>query len=563
MQALRLLGHLTANSNVIAADLWATLGAAGRAAVVAAATNLEQPAMAKQALFLLANLAANYVDRQAELWATLGAAGRAAVVAAATNLEQPAMARQALFLLIDLVINSEVRKAELWDILGNVGRAAVLTAATNPAVADKALHLLAHLAANSEVRKAELWATLGNVGRAAVLTAATSSAQPAVANKALELLTHLTVNSYVRKTELWATLRAAGGEGLIIAATTAGEPEVASMAIAQPLLAQLWVATQRPAVRQETIDFLCQQILGNAHRTSQALNALNALNATMPAIPMRHTIATLGQWGELVSHHQPERLALLTGIVQANTSPKKMAVCIAAVMNGIGIRQRPQERREALRNQLLLIPLATGNDPALYRQHIRLGFDAACGNTSAVLVSPVLSAPEKLQLLEILYSSEKFLSAQVAQEELSKVRLTPNISRDFKLQTIGLILNHGQATRTQFKEILTWLKGEFETDTYTVFTNPATLGDIGDSAIYALATQRDQYFSLYQNFRPHMTHAFIQAEIAEISQQVLTKEIPEDFGATLIFQLRQFLSTAKIDAGVSDDGQYDRKSESK
>jgi hypothetical protein len=43
----------------------------------------------------------------------------------------------------------------------------------------------------------------------------------------------------------------------------------------------------------------------------------------------------------------------------------------------------------------------------------------------------------------------------------------------------------------------------------------------------------------------------------------LTKEIPEDFGATLIFQLRQFLSTAKIDAGVSDDGQYDRKSESK
>jgi hypothetical protein len=143
------------------------------------------------------------------------------------------------------------------------------------------------------------------------------------------------------------------------------------------------------------------------------------------------------------------------------------------------------------------------------------------------------------------------------------VRLTPNISRDFKLQTIGLILNHGQATRTQLKEILTWLKGEFETDTYTVFTNPAALGDIGDSAIYALTTQRDQYLALYQNFRPHMTRDFIQTEIAEISQQVLTKEMPEDFGATLIFQLRQFLSTAKIDAGVSDDGQYDRKSESK
>jgi hypothetical protein len=60
-----------------------------------------------------------------------------------------------------------------------------------------------------------------------------------------------------------------------------------------------------------------------------------------------------------------------------------------------------------------------------------------------------------------------------------------------------------------------------------------------------------------------MTHDFIHAEIAHINLRVLGKEMPEDFGATLIFQLQQFLSTAKIGAGVSDDGQYDRKIESK
>jgi hypothetical protein len=240
-----------------------------------------------------------------------------------------------------------------------------------------------------------------------------------------------------------------------------------------------------------------------------------------------------------------------------------MAVLMAAVMNGIGLRQRPQGAREALRDQVLAIPMAEGIDPTPYRQGIRLGFEAACGNTSAVLESPVLSAPEKLQFLEILYSSGSFLSAQATHEELSKLRLMPKTSRDFKLQAIGFVLNHGQASSTQFKEILTWLKGEFITDPHTVFTNLATLGDIGDSAIYALTTQRDQYLALYQNFRPHMTRDFIQTEIAEISQQVATKEMPEDFGATLIFQLGQFLSTAVIDTAVKDDRQFDRKSESK
>jgi hypothetical protein len=276
-----------------------------------------------------------------------------------------------------------------------------------------------------------------------------------VAEEALYLLRHLTANSDVIKAELWVTLGAAGGEGLIVAATTAGEPEVAGMAIVQPRLAQLWAVTQRPAVKEVATNFFFEQIQGDAHKTRQALNALNA---AIPAVSMRHTIATLGQWGVRVRQHEPNRLALLTGIVQANTSPQKMAVLMAAVMNGIGLRQRPQGAREALRDQVLAIPMAEGIDPTPYRQGIRLGFEAACGNTSAVLESPVLSAPEKLQFLEILYSSGSFLSAQATHEELSKLRLMPKTSRDFKLQAIGLILNHGTASSTQFKEILAWLK---------------------------------------------------------------------------------------------------------
>ncbi|QJC55808.1 hypothetical protein HC248_01091 [Polaromonas vacuolata] len=268
-------------------------------------------------------------------------------------------------------------------------------------------------------------------------------------------------------------------------------------------------------------------------------------------------------WGERDSRHEPERLALLTGIVQANTSSQKMAVFMAAVMSGINLRQRPQEWREALHEQLLAIPTAERIDPTLYRQCLRLGFDAACGNTSAVLKSPVLTAPEKLQLLEILYISSAVTNAQATHEHLSKVLLTPKTTRDFKLQAIGLIFHHGKPSYFQFKAILTWLKREFKTDTQTVFTNPAAIGDIGDEAIYALADQRQQYLALYQNFRPHMTRDFIQLEIAQINRQVAAEEIPEDFGATLIFQLRQFLSPAVIDTGIKDYRQFDRKRDSK
>jgi hypothetical protein len=392
---------------------------------------------------------------------------------------------------------------------------------------------LASLAANSEVRKAELWATWGLAEREGLIIAATTAGEPAVASNAITLLRFLNVNPHINAA-IWPLL--------------------------QPRLAQLWAVTQRPAVGQEATDFLFAQIRGDTQRTRQALNALNA---AIPAFSVRHTVATLSQWGRQVRNDEPQRTTLLTGIVQANTTPQKMAVCMAAVMSGTDLWRLPLRAREALRNQVWAIPMAEGIDPTPYRQSMRLGFDAACGNTSAVLVSQDLSAPEKLQLLEIIYSSREFLSAQTTQENLSRVLETPYISRDFKLQAIGLILNHGQANSFQFKAILTWLKGEFKTDTHTVFTNPATLGVIGDEAIYALAEQRQQYLTLYQNFRPHMTHDFIHAEIAHINLRVLGKEMPEDFGATLIFQLQQFLSTAKIGAGVSDDGQYDRKIESK
>jgi hypothetical protein len=60
-----------------------------------------------------------------------------------------------------------------------------------------------------------------------------------------------------------------------------------------------------------------------------------------------------------------------------------------------------------------------------------------------------------------------------------------------------------------------------------------------------------------------MTREFIQEEIELIEKRVLGKEMPEDFGAILIHQLRQFLSTAVIGSAVKDDGRYDSKSESK
>jgi hypothetical protein len=584
VQALNFLTSLAGYSDVIDAEMWADLGAAGRAALVTVATSTAQPAVAEKALELLTVMAgiSNAIDT--ELWATLGAAGRAALVAAATSTAQPEVTDKALLLLTALTVHSDDRGEELWTSLGAAGLAALVTAATStaqPEVADKALNLLTSLSIYSDARGEELWTSLGAAGRAALVTAATSTSEPAVAEKALELLTAMAGNSVVIDAALWATLGAAGRAAVVTAATNPAEPAVAGKALIllstlaansvvikvelwhllQPRLAQLWAVTTQPsAAKQEATVFLFNQIRGDAQRTSQALNVLNT---AIPTISIRRSIDTLRGWGELVSRNEPAQLALLTGIVQANISAQKMAVFIAAVMSGFNLWQRPLGAREALRDQLLAIPMAEGIDPTLYRQHMRLGFDIACGNTGAVIGNQVLSEPEKLQLLEVIYQSPGFLNAQVTQENLLRVESTLKTSRDFKLQAIGLLLNHGQATSDQFKKILTWLKGEFKTDKHTVFTDPATLGDIGDTAIYALTEQRQQYLALYQNYRPHMTRDFIQAEIAHINHQVTTKEIPEAFGSILIFQLRQFLPTAKIDAGVNDDGRYDSKSESK
>jgi hypothetical protein len=588
-QALYFLASLASLSEVRATDLWATFLPAQCAAVVTAATTPTQPEITKNALNLLAGLAGKSAFRDAELWSALGHVGRAAVVTAALPPAEPEVAAQALRLLVNLTDKSETIKANLWAILGPTGRAALITAATpstEPEVAQQALHLLANLVNLSEVRAANLWATLETTGRAALATAAMTTAEPGVATCALTLLIRLTNSSHRKQTEVgtalwkvWTTSGETARKGLIITATTVEKPKIASVAIyllrilnknsrinteiwplLQPRLAQLWAVTPLQNNERMASNFLFKQIRGDANKIRQALNALNA---AIPAISMRHTIATLREWGEQNRHDTPERAALLTGIVQTHTTPQKMAVLTTAVMSGINIRQRPQGEREALRDQLLAIPLAEEIDPTLYRKRMRLGFDVACGNTSAVIDSQDLSDPEKLQLLEVIYCSPGFLTAQATQENFSKMLLAPNISRDFKLQAIGLILNHGRANPFQLKTALTWLKGEFKKDTYTVFTSLGDTGDIGDAAIYALAVQRQQYLSLYRNFQPHMTYSFIQTEIENIHFRVAIKEVPENFGTTLIFQLQQFLSTAGLDTAAKDDRKFEKKSESK
>jgi hypothetical protein len=583
-KAMRLLFELSNLSPSLNAQIWTTLGAAGRAAICNAATSPAQPKLAVQALRLLANLAANSKEIIFQLWNTLDAAQHAALVTVATTTAQPIAAEQALRLLANLAGNSDFVNTSLWKTLGPTGRAAVVAAATNPAqlrVAEQALRLLYQLAGLSEGRKVGLWTSLGAVGRAAVITTGTNLAQPRVAEQALIFLYDLTINSDARQTDLWDSLGADDVRNLIIAATTAEEEGVAGRAISlfiylkpsvrirneiwpvlKPRLAQLWALTKRPYVELQAKDFLLHLLYDNDQRTR------DVLDVAITDVSLRHTIAILREWGRLAGQKPKWRIMLQTFIVQAITTPQKMAVLMAAMMSGLNISQRPLEEREALRDQVLAIPMAEGIDPTLFREHMRLGLRAACGNTSAMLDSPVLSAPEKLQLLEILYSSRNFLSAQVTQDELLRMQSTANISLDLKLRAIELILTHGKANSFQFKTILTWLKAEFKRDPQTgeltnrptVFSNPSTLGDIGDAAIFALTEQRDQYLALYQNFRPHMTRDFIQEEIEHIERRVSGKEMPQDFGAILIHQLRQFLSIDWPMSALEEERMFDRKS---
>jgi hypothetical protein len=242
-----------------------------------------------------------------------------------------------------------------------------------------------------------------------------------------------------------------------------------------------------------------------------------------------------------------------------------MAVFMAAALDGITLAQRPQVWVEALRDQLLAIPITSNIDPTPCRQHIRLVFDVAFSNSSAVLASPVLSPSEKLQRLQILYIIPAYRTTQTHLEELSKVQLMPDTDLNFKLQAIGLVISHMGVYIWDFKEILAWIKGEFKKDKYSIFTNTDSLGDIGDEAIFALVEKRQHYLSLYENFQPYATHYFIEAEIAEISQQVATKEIPKDLADTLIFQLKKFLPNAIDGFRSESDRHYDNysKSESK
>jgi hypothetical protein len=374
------------------------------------------------------------------------------------------VAGQALFLLRNLVCNTDVRAEELWATLESAGREGLIFTATTAGKPDEAwlaLDLLLQLTANSDARKAELWTTLGTIGRERLIITATTAEEPVVARSAIEFLRRLQKIPHIQ-TEIWPLL--------------------------QPRLEQLWIVTQRQDNQQAGSRFLFQQIRGNAQRTCQALNALNA---DIPATAMRYTIASLHEWGAQVGRRHLERTALLTGIVQANSTPQKMAVLMAAVMSGMNLWQRPLEQRLALRNQVLAIPMATSIDATPYRQRIGLGLDAVCGNTAAVLESQDLSDTEKLQLLEIIYLSPAFLNAEITQENLSRVLLTPNISRNLKLGAMGLILHHGQPSPFQFKSILTWLKGEFKTDKHTVFTNLDTSAHIEFEASLALIPQRD------------------------------------------------------------------------
>jgi hypothetical protein len=585
VQALRLLANLAANSENTTDQLWATLRVAQRAALITVATTTAQPIGAEQALRLLANLVGSSECVSTSVWETLGPTGRAAVVASATTPAQPRVAEQALRLLDKLLIYFDLAKAEeIWNTLNADGRATVLTMATTPAqpaVAVQALVLLSKLTEFSEVRKVGLWTSLGAVGCAAVITMGINLAQPRVAEKALGLLYNLAAYSDARHTELWVSLGVADRRGLIIAATTTEEIGVASIAIKllnyfenhtsinteiwpllQPRLAQLWALTQRPIFKQQADNFLLKLIYLSDQRTR------DVLDVAITDVSLRHTIATLREWGRLAADQQPAwRIMLQTVIVQTNITPQKMAVLMAAMMSGTNLWRSSYMWRVALRDQVLAIPMAEGIDPTLFREHMRLGLDAACGNSAAVIESQVLTAAEKLQLLEILYSRE-FLSARVTQDDLLRLQLTSHLSLDFKLQAIGLILTHGQASHFQFKEILTWFERVFKRDPQTgeltnrptVFSNPSTLGDIGDAAIFALTEQRDQYLALYQNFRPHMTRDFIQEEIEHIERRVSGKEMPQNFGAILIHQLRQFLSIDWPMSALEEERMFDRKS---
>jgi hypothetical protein len=389
---------------------------------------------------------------------------------------------------------------------------------------------------NSEAIKAKVCISFCAIKLAALINAATNLEQAEIAGMALTLLTQLQTQPSIY---------------------------AATWPLLQPRIAQLCTITQPPDIALKAKHFLLQQIRGDALRTSQVLNALNA---AVPAIPMHQIIDILRGWCQFVSYHLLERTALLTGIVQANITAQKIGVFTAAALSGINFSLCSQAERQALRDHLLSAPLATDINSTLYRQHIRLGFDAACSSTAEVLGSKVLSESGKLKLLEILYLSSGFINSRATNEHLLDVldmRDAAKISRGFSLQAIEIILKHGKLNSTQFNTVLAWLEDEFEKDKYTVFTNPATLEDIGDLAIYALAEQRQQYLALYQSFRPHMTRDFIQAEIVRINHRVEMKEVPENFGSTLIFQLQQFFATSVVDTAVGINHLHDRKSESK
>jgi hypothetical protein len=580
--ALDLLTALITGSSAKSIALWSTLDAHERKALVIAATNLSQPSVCESALIFLTDLTAESKIIRDQLWTAQTKMGHETLLAPLTKTIPSKIAKPLYYLLANLALGLEARTTALWSALGKHAHAALISAASTPhapTVKASAMRLLGNLALNSATRTNQLWTRFGVAGRVAVITTATRPALPSENLEALYLMVACCLNSQAVKAEVSLSLDAEKYAALIYFATNFEQTDVAEMALVllgqlqaqqatqlaiwpllQPKIVQLCSTDLTLAVAEKAKLFLFAQIRGDAQKTSQVLNVLGA---AVPAISLRQTLNTLRAWGQLVRLNHAEQTALLRGIVQSNTSAKNMGVFIAAVMSGLHLGQLPHAERDALRDQLLAIPMAIGINTALYRQNMRLGFDAACSSTLDVIMSQALSEPEKLKRLEILYISSEFIDAQSSNIHFSEVLRSAHISRDFQLQAIGLILHHGQATNIQFKTILAWVQSEFEKDIHTVFTNPETLKDIDKAAVVALAEQRQQYLILYQNFRPHMTPVFIHAEIEKISRQILAKEIPDDFGKTLIFQLQQFLSTAAAQTVVSINRQHDRKSESK
>ncbi|WP_168923162.1 hypothetical protein [Polaromonas vacuolata] len=555
---LSLLAKFTTTPHV-RNEIWLTFGETGRANLVNTAVTSELPKIAKYSLTLLNLLNDKSTATRDALWTTLMLDEGAAILIAATNLDQPEEANEALKLLATLTFDSPAKTETLWAQLREADILALINAAatqTRPDITLNTLFLLGNLAQTSEVEKNILWVSMGSTERAAIASIATANGQSSIKISAINLLTSLCIGSDDRTTAIWAILGEEGCTSLVASATTPEAKNVTKAALVlisklqnqplismaiwpllQPRLTQLWVAAQDPSLAENANALLFTQTNGNIAKIKQVLNALNA---AVPVISVRNTIATFWAWALSANRREQDINALLSGIVQANSSPQRMGQIITAVVSGTTIGGVQPEQRQAIRERLLNLSATRPTLAIQYQQHVALGFDLGCCNSAAVLENQEITTLEKLNLLEIFYIYPGFLTQKETETQLASVLFTPNISPDLMLGAIGLIFNHGQLGEPQFRAVCSCLVGKFEKEKYSIFSDLETDLTFASPAGQALAKQRQQYLALYQNFQPHMTPEFIKNEITQINQQVKESSMPRQLGQVITGQLQQF-----------------------